>query len=1316
LRNEITIRIEVEDEETGTKSYREVEEKLEDHPEVQKEWNNYLKNHWNDWMQRHNEWEKLQKLYGELYLIYQSLLKSREEYELILGIGLLAYKNKEEKLFKRHLIVANAELKLNLENGRLTLAANPDGCYLRIDSNMFENELSQKVEEDVGGILEEIGNDPFDLDNVEKCLKIILNSVFLDGEYKRQFEPIKNSEKPVVTFAPAIILRKRSTKGLVNALKNIERLIDENAKVSDIFANLVDMSSHDCGENNEESRAISSDEMIFFPKLCNEEQKAIVQKINRSRGVLVQGPPGTGKSHTIANLICHLLAKGQRILITAKTSRALSVLREQLPENIRSLAISLLGTGAEEKQLLEQSVNSILHKSNFWSEKKETRKRQELEQKLDTLKQKLERDRQRLRDIIESETIAQSVACDRYSGKAKEIAENVNGERNNYSWFKDNPQSNKEFSLLPNKLLNVLHEMRKNKARKEELALDFEAVDFSYNEFVDLVYGLKNIPASESASNNSILKMELSRLSIDVLKDFLFKIQSLYEIEQRFNSLPDKWIASEFNKMKTGSSILCDIQEKINAILPSIKNVADIADDYNISFPDDYNIKQIHDDALMLQDLVQDGKSMSRLNLFMPKSTRDCLYIFENIKINGKTCSKNAADLENLIKILNFRIGIEKIWKILKDFITRDTESPYSLQIIEIRKTNDTIKEIIKTKEIFDKLNEYLEFTGVHIDISSSQNLSNVIVVLNDLLAGERRAELSKKISSLEQQLAIFSKKENIHPVMGVLLKAVRERDTEKYKEGKLTLDSLIEERRIFLEFKNRLREIGKVIPATIKEMAVSCYEPHWEDRIKQIENAWYWAQANDWITNYVNKDDVPQLKVSLKQTEDNIGSIIAELASLSAWSFCVNRLTSNHRRHMEAWQLSVRKLGKGTGKHANRHRREAQRHLAECREAVPAWIMPLHSVWNNVNTELEIFDLVIVDEASQCGLEALPLFYLAKKILIVGDDKQISPDNVGVKRDEVTQWKNEYLHDVSDLGQFDIDSSLFDIGKIMFSANKVTLREHFRCMPEIIKFSNELCYSSTPLIPMKQYGTDRLSPLEHVFLNNGYKEGDGQAAHNKVEAEVIANRIAQLCGDEKYDGKSIGVVILQGKNQASLIEKLLLEKLGQNKIAERRIVCGESSQFQGDERDIILLSMVVANNDKFRALTGTKAEQRFNVAMSRAKEQVILFHSVRMSALSPSCLRRKLIEFFERKNINSVAGITLEELEKLAYTADRSYVNASGPFESWFEVDVALEIMRRGYRITIQHEIAGRRIDLVVERGQSKLAVECDGDYWQWN
>jgi len=144
---------------------------------------------------------------------------------------------------------------------------------------------------------------------------------------------------------------------------------------------------------------------------------------------------------------------------------------------------------------------------------------------------------------------------------------------------------------------------------------------------------------------------------------------------------------------------------------------------------------------------------------------------------------------------------------------------------------------------------------------------------------------------------------------------------------------------------------------------------------------------------------------------------------------------------------------------------------------------------------------------------------------------------------------------------------------------------------------------------------------------------------------------------------------------------------------------------------------MVVAPNESFNALTKKADQQRFNVAMSRAKEQVILFHSVRVGDLNTAGLRKRLLEFFENRNTNEVNGISKEDLEKVAYQSKGKRDHIGPPkeegFDSWFEVDVALEIMKKGYQIQSQYEVAGKRIDIVVMGGSARLAVECDGDHW---
>lgn len=163
----------------------------------------------------------------------------------------------------------------------------------------------------------------------------------------------------------------------------------------------------------------------------------------------------------------------------------------------------------------------------------------------------------------------------------------------------------------------------------------------------------------------------------------------------------------------------------------------------------------------------------------------------------------------------------------------------------------------------------------------------------------------------------------------------------------------------------------------------------------------------------------------------------------------------------------------------------------------------------------------------------------------------------------------------------------------------------------------------------------------------------------------------------------------------------------------KRRLICGNSYSFQGDERDIIFLSMVAATNETIGQLTKASDERRFNVAASRAKEQMWLFHSVTLDDLSESCLRRQLLSFFENDKTRTIGSLDIQELERRAVQDNRSIIKSPQPFDSWFEVDVALEITRKSFAVIPQFEVAGKRIDLVIEGGQARLAVECDGDEW---
>jgi len=268
--------------------------------------------------------------------------------------------------------------------------------------------------------------------------------------------------------------------------------------------------------------------------------------------------------------------------------------------------------------------------------------------------------------------------------------------------------------------------------------------------------------------------------------------------------------------------------------------------------------------------------------------------------------------------------------------------------------------------------------------------------------------------------------------------------------------------------------------------------------------------------------------------------------------------------------------------------------------------------------------------------------------------------------------------------------------------------------MPEIIRFSNDLCYQTSPLIPLRQYPPQRLEPLKAVQVPNGYREGSINRVINRPEAEELVKTIICCCNDIRYKDKTMGVITLQGNAQASLIESMLLERLGAEEMHDRKLICGKPYSFQGDERHIIFISMVAAPNERIGSLSQPADQRRFNVAASRAKDQEWLFYSVTRNDLSTTDLRKKLLEFFEDPAKSTLpSDINIDEIRIQAHKANRQIEKSPQPFESWFELDIALKIASKGFRVIPQYPAGGKRIDLVIEGNKTRLAVECDGAHW---
>jgi very-short-patch-repair endonuclease len=387
----------------------------------------------------------------------------------------------------------------------------------------------------------------------------------------------------------------------------------------------------------------------------------------------------------------------------------------------------------------------------------------------------------------------------------------------------------------------------------------------------------------------------------------------------------------------------------------------------------------------------------------------------------------------------------------------------------------------------------------------------------------------------------------------------------------------------------------------------------------------------------------------------------------------------------------TVRRIGKGTGKRTGQLRAEAQRLMKEAAGAVPVWIMPLSRVIENLDPATAKFDVVIIDEASQMDVMGLIAMSMGRKVVVVGDHEQVSPIAVGQDQDVVTQLIAEHLKDVPNSHLYDGRQSVYDFARQSFGGS-IRLVEHFRCVPDIIHFSNWLSYDGA-IKPLRETGNVVLQP--HIVPHR-ISAGGTVAAVNKDEGIEVASLVVAAAEQSEYGGKTFGVISMVGEEQARFIDELLRMRMSTVDYEQRRVVCGNAAQFQGDERDVMWLSVVdTPEGGPLRLRAEPMFKQRYNVAASRARDQMWVVYSLDPTRdLKAEDLRRLLIEYA----LDPSARI--KQLER-----------AEQHVESEFERLVLRKLVAKSFSVRSQWRVGHYRIDLVVEGNGKRLAIECDGD-----
>src|SRR2546427_10277257 len=413
------------------------------------------------WTVARQEWAKNEKparaamkIFETLYSLYGRIDREAERVELVLGDGILSWRRSEGSIY-HPILLQRLQLQFNAAVPEFTLseADHPVELYSALFQSMTDVDgraIGRCREE-----LEQEGFHPLINGATSGFLKRLVIQLSPRGELLEDRAPAGEANDPQIGRDPLLFLRSR-TLGFAAAIEGILADLRTREDLPWSLLNIVGEESPlpDTGETDPSANRYSeADAAVLLSKPANPEQIRIARQLEEYGGVLVQGPPGTGKTHTIGNLIGHLLAQGKSVLVTSHTTKALRMVRHHIVPELRPLCVSVLESDLDSRKQLESAVGSIaerLSRADAGSLETEARKleaqRCELVKKLDEIRNQLTEARaDEYRDIV-------------IAGKAwapADAARKVAQEKDGYSWIPGPVAAVARLPLSPGELADL---------------------------------------------------------------------------------------------------------------------------------------------------------------------------------------------------------------------------------------------------------------------------------------------------------------------------------------------------------------------------------------------------------------------------------------------------------------------------------------------------------------------------------------------------------------------------------------------------------------------------------------------------------------------------------------------------------------------------------------------------------------------------------------------------------------------------------------------------------------------------------------------
>jgi very-short-patch-repair endonuclease len=394
--------------------------------------------------------------------------------------------------------------------------------------------------------------------------------------------------------------------------------------------------------------------------------------------------------------------------------------------------------------------------------------------------------------------------------------------------------------------------------------------------------------------------------------------------------------------------------------------------------------------------------------------------------------------------------------------------------------------------------------------------------------------------------------------------------------------------------------------------------------------------------------------------------------------------------------------------------------------QIAPCWLASPESVSKVFPLQRNLFDLVIVDEASQLAVErAIPFLYRARRAVIAGDEKQLPPFDLFQIREEEMEDEDEEISD---------EKSLLELARTRYRT--INLSWHYRSQyQDLINFSNHAFYEGLLNVAPNAINDPQHPPIRWIKCNGVW---DHQT--NAIEAKRVVDEIRSIW-ESKFEQEgaypSIGVITFNERQQDLIKDFIDTRKETDPEFLELYTSAHEGAKkddtlfvknienVQGDERDIIIFSVGYAKDadGRFANFFGTLSmkggENRLNVAVTRARKEMIVVSSIEPADIKPTSKYdgpkrlRQFLDYAKMTNSLNEEG-QRAVLSEINPDMERVGEYKKAEFDSEFEIQVYKKLQERGHRVETQVGFSGYKIDLAVvhphDENRYLLGIECDG------